>query len=298
MGAAVVAAAVVVAPALASEGRGRMPADLARAASFVESRGGPLELARLHYLLTREAPPAEAVAALLAGQRADGGWADPWAAASTVDATCYRLAQADQLGLGAAEPAVARAVRFLAQRQQPDGHWQEDAALAGVVPPWATPGDERATLYLTANAGLWLAVLEGAQGGAARAAEYLLSSLGDDGRLPSFLHAHWLAAGLLWRLGRRAPAERICGHLQCRLGELAPSNLAWLLTSLTLGGVAASHPLVTAAAARLEATQNADGRWPSEDGPAWDLHSTLEALYALAACGRLGGGTDCATYGV
>ena len=36
----------------------------------------------------------------------------------------------------------------------------------------------------------------------------------------------------------------------------------------------------------LVPAQSPDGRWPSEDGPERDAHSTLEALRALRLCGR------------
>jgi tagatose 1,6-diphosphate aldolase len=37
----------------------------------------------------------------------------------------------------------------------------------------------------------------------------------------------------------------------------------------------------------LEQRQSPDGRWASEDGTEWDVHSTLEALWALRLCGRI-----------
>jgi hypothetical protein len=40
------------------------------------------------------------------------------------------------------------------------------------------------------------------------------------------------------------------------------------------------------AAALLARRQEADGRWPSEDGPARDVHATVEALRALRPGGR------------
>lgn len=101
------------------------------------------------------------------------------------------------MGLEASEPAITRAVEFLAQRQRADGNWEEDAALASLAPPWAKPGDEFVMLYLTAICGFWLAVLVEGKERASRAASYLYPYLDvDDGRLPSFLHTHWLAGGL------------------------------------------------------------------------------------------------------
>lgn len=60
-----------------------------------------------------------------------------------------------------------------------------------------------------------------------------------------------------------------------------PRNLAWLMTSLLIVGVSPDHPLIQVARQYLEDQQQEDGRWASEDGPDWDLHSTLEAVRAL-----------------
>src|SRR5687768_9134290 len=129
--------------------------DAARAIAFVESRADPSERERLRALMAGE-PPSEATAdAVLAGQRADGGYAPFWAPEySGLDATCFRLALAEQLSVKSAVPTapdessaaalqVARALAFIASRQLPDGTWQEDIASlttpTAAVPPWLTP---------------------------------------------------------------------------------------------------------------------------------------------------------------
>jgi hypothetical protein len=47
-----------------------------------------------------------------------------------------------------------------------------------------------------------------------------------------------------------------------------------------------SHPLVADAAARLILLQQNNGQWQSDDGPAFDVHATLKALFALKLCQR------------
>jgi len=141
-------------------------------------------------------------------------------------------------------------------------------------------------LYLTANCGFWLATLGGPGDAALQAANFLQNHLGDNGRLPSSLHTHWLAAGLWYGLNRRGPAEHVLGFLGRRLDDLSAGNLAWLILTLLGAGVPVGHALVASAASRLEREQALDGRWPSEDGPERDVHATLEALRALRLCGR------------
>ncbi|HET7768033.1 MAG TPA: prenyltransferase/squalene oxidase repeat-containing protein [Chloroflexota bacterium] len=281
--------------------------DAARAIAFVAARADPSERERLRALLAGEKPSEATADAVLAGQRADGGYAPFWAPDySGLDATCFRLALAEQLGVTpaatqdadaspAASPAavqVARALAFIAARQQPDGTWQEDVTslpASAAVPPWLTPGDAAAALYLTANCGYWLGALGGADyaGPAMAAADAIERELTEDGRLPSFPHSYWLAAGLLHRADRTLAAARVLDRLRMAiLPDVTASGLAWLVTCLAAAGVPAHHPTVRSAVQRLGPLQQPDGRWRSDDGPARDVHATLEALRALRWFGR------------
>ncbi len=261
--------------------------DFEQAIKFVESKGNEVEQARLSYFLAGESFPNEVIARLFARQQADGGWSPFWVDNySSLDATCFRLAQAEQLGIAESEIAVRRAVNFLAQRQSYDGSWEEDEKITNSAPPWAKPGDLSAKLYLTANCGLWLALLGNPDNRAFKAAAYLQTHLGQDGYLPSFLHTHWLAGGLLYKLDWQI-YSRIFEYLSKRINDLAVSNLSWLITTLYAAGVPISHYLVVEAASLLEQSQQDDGHWESEDGSSQNVHSTLEAMRALWLCGRV-----------
>ena len=262
--------------------------DFEKAVAFVTDRGNEIEQARINYVLVNERPSELIVGKLFAGQRPDGSWSPFWANDySSLDATCFRLAQAEQLGFTKEEPAIIRAIRFLAQRQTPDGSWEEDEQIADLAPPWTVPGTVETRLYLTANCGLWLALLDTADTRALKAAGYLQPHLGQDGRLPGFLHSHWLAAALWHKLSWHESAERVFEYLGSNLDDLATSNLSWLITALHAAGVATNHPLMYKAASLLESRQGEDGRWPSEDGSSHDVHSTLETMRALWLCGRV-----------
>ncbi len=70
---------------------------------------------------------------------------------ASIDATCFRLAELDDLG----EPVLTvgqRALDWLASRQRLDGAGEEDATLEASAPPWADPVTPRPEFYLTVNA--------------------------------------------------------------------------------------------------------------------------------------------------
>lgn len=263
--------------------------DLAQAAAFVRARGTASEQSRLRVMLAGGRPTTEEETVMLAGQRPDGGWAPFWAADySAVDATCFRLAQAEQGGIPSEHDAIRRAALFLRARQQADGSWEEDRSVADAAPPWAAPDDLAARLYLTANSAYWLARLLPQDAAARRGGVALRASLDESGRLPTFLHAHWLAAGAWYRLGEHEPAERVLAALPSRLDETTPaSSLSWLITCLRAVDVPVGHPTIARALSLLEISQRADGGWTSEDGPDADTNTTLDVLRALRLCGRL-----------
>ena len=279
-----------VGQAILTEGQRGMPAiDFDRAAAWVRAHGGAFDRARLDMLLEVGRPlSSDLRQRFLAGRRADGGWAPFWAPDySSLDATCFRLAQCEGLGITFEDADCARAVVFLRARQRADGSWEEDAGVAELAPPWATPGELAPRLYLTANCG-WLvaeasvhSTFVTADEAAQRAGAYLEGQMAPDGSLPSFLQTQWLAAGLWIRLGRDDLARRVLAALTEQLNEEVPAGaLSWMLTTLgrTLGF---EPPVIPRAAALLMARQRADGSWASEDGPERDAYVTVEALRAL-----------------
>ena len=263
------------------------------AAAYIEQRGDPLQRARLRYIYYRQPPTDEALHQFLAGQRPDGGWQSAWAPNySSIDTTCAMLFRAEQLGLGASEPALLRALHFLTRRQQADGAWEEAPNLSSLAPPMALPGSREARLFLTASAGYWLARLAPPDMGslresAGRAAAVLQTYMAGRDRLPSFMPADWLAAGMWQCLGRAEVANRLYPFMESRVPEMSAGQLAWLIVTLRGAGLDANHTLLTAAGTRLAELQADDGRWPSAEGPARDVEDTLDALFALRQVNRL-----------
>jgi hypothetical protein len=265
------------------------------AIGFVVAHGDAVDRARLSWLRTGAVPPPKILEHAEVGPAPEGGWPALWAGdVASVDATCFRLAELDDLGaLG--RPPARRALDWLANRQRPDGTWEEDKSLAGEAPPWAQPGDPEARLYLTANAGFWLTVagldaraagpldqrVGGVYAGVVHSAAVAFAEqLRPDGTWPSFLVAGWLGAALLYRQNMFYESARIQAVLNQRLPEMSPADVAALASTLRRAGVADSEWLPVAARRRLARTQRSDGGWPSDDGEAFDVHTTLAAIRA------------------
>lgn len=281
-----------------------MTADFDRAVAYIREHGDEFDQVRLDNLLEGYgALPDELEQRFFAGQREDGGWAPFWAPDySSLDATCYRLAQAESLAVVDRNQACECALRFLLSRQRPDGSFEEDESVRDLAPPWAKSRELAPRLYLSANCGWWLingpvngwlmrsddATRDACRRIAGRAGAYLERHLAADGSLPSSLHAHWLAAALWIRLNwdqlpdLPEPTRRVLDHLAGQMSNEVPAGaLAWMLTTFGPIGVPIEHPLIQRATAQLASQQREDGSWASEDGPERDAYVTAEALRAL-----------------
>lgn len=258
---------------------------LERATSFVTKHADAAGHARLRFVLYGERPSSDVSGALLTGQRADGGFAPFWAPeVSGVDATCFRLAQLEHSGADFRDRADASAaLGFVRSRQGADGSVTEDAALADSAPPWCAPGDLAATIYLTANAGFWLAYADGWAEPANAAGRFLHNQLQKGDALASFRQANWLAAGLWHLLGWRKPFDYACAYLLRTLSDFDAGDAAWMATTLLAARVPADHAVLSATRGRLAQLQRDDGGWMSADGQDHDVHVTLEAIRALAS---------------
>jgi hypothetical protein len=268
--------------------------DIDAAVGFVVARGDAVDRARLSHLRTGALPPADVYEHVEMGQATSGGWPAQWAGdVASVEATCFRLAELDDLD-GLTRPAAKRALDWLAARQRLDGWWEEDAALAAVAPPWARPGDPEARFYLSANAAFWLAIAasDAADEGVpvterpyevalTRASRSIVDQLGEDGSWPGFLVSGWLAAAVLHRTEYFYESARMFVGLAERVPTMSAADAAWMALALRRAGVSSEDRLLVAARRRLDETQRPDGGWPSDDAPALDVHTTLTALRAL-----------------
>ncbi len=267
-------------------------ADLDAAIGYVVAHGDSVDRARLSFLRSGNTPNVEVLEKAEFGDLPNGGWpALSSSAVPSVDATCFRLSELADLG-ALQRPVARAAVAWLARSQYPEGYWQEDESLAAVAPPWAMPGDPEATVYQTVNAAFWLAVAAPQPQGydqlpefhqqVALAGEAFKSTLNQNGAWPSYLAAGWLGCALLFHLGSYYESAQIQVILAERVEDMSPSDTASLAASLRRVGMNVDDWLLQAARRRLTNTQRHDGAWASDDGPAFDVHTTLTAIRAFS----------------
>lgn len=268
--------------------------DIDAAIGFVVARGDQVDRARLSWLRSELPADPDMIAKVEMGQTASGGWPAFWGGDQpSIDATCFRLAELDDLG--ALDRDAARgAVRWLASQQRRDGTWQEDESLADTAPSWAKPGDPEASLYLTANAGFWLTVAGPPSPSlpsspeatthaevVARATQAFRAALRPDGSWPSFLVAGWLGGAMLYHAGWFYESAQIQLRLTDRIPEMSAADVASLAAAFRRVGLSPLDGVLEAARLRLGQTQRTDGGWASDDGEAFDVHTTLAAIRGL-----------------
>jgi hypothetical protein len=268
--------------------------DLDAAIGYVVAHGDAVDRARLSYLRSRTEPSTDILEKAESGDLPNGGW-PPLASSATpsVDATCFRLSELADLG-ALQRPAALKALGWLARSQRPDGYWEEAESLAAMAPPWAAPGDPEARLYLTVNAGYWLAITApqpryyGEQveyeyaPQVAMAAEAFRGTLSSTGSWPSYLAAGWLGAGLLYHLGWFYESAQVQVILAERIPRMTGGDCALLAATLRRVGMSHDDWVLQAARRRLTELQRHDGGWASDDGPAFDVHATLAVIRAVS----------------
>ena len=269
--------------------------DIGAYVSFVEESGTDLEKARFRRLFLSVAPEPAVVRTLTDLQNADGGFPCRMTTGnpSSVNDTLRALNWLDELGM-LESPEAGRAFRYLLSIQKADGAWDETpAATRYGTPPWATPGELNARLYLTAQSAYWLAV-GGHKADAAfeEALAFLLQHRDDTGRFPGFLHTTWIATSAFAMAGKKYSSVVDQGLQALRARPIAKwvdSQISWALEFLSRAGVPKDEPFVQQGLARLMHSHEVRGRWESEDGEAYTVGATMGALKVLKRYGLLEG---------
>ena len=109
----------------------------------------------------------------------------------------------------------------------------------------------------------------------------LRAGLATDGSWRSYLVTGWLSAAVLYRAGWYHESAQIQVALGERVPGMSAADVAWLAAALRRAGMSQHDWVVKVALEQLSATQRRDGGWPSDDGLAFDVHTTLAAIRAV-----------------
>jgi len=267
--------------------------DIARAVAFIEEKGSDLERARLRRLLHGAPPEPSVILALTALQNADGGFPYDMVPGnlSTINDTLVALWWLEELGL-LESPAAEQAIAYLLAVQKDDGGWDEDPALAQYdLPPWISPGELRARLYLSSYTAYWLAVKGYATHPAfQKALDFLLKHQDERGKFYGYLHTTWIATSVFFLAGEpyvEAARQGLQFLLDRPLADWADSQIAWALSCLGQAGLPKDHPFVAQCLAELQQRQRPEGSWASEDGENFDVGATIGAVKVFKHYGLL-----------
>jgi hypothetical protein len=273
-----------------------MTADLVKAIAYVQDHGSVIERARLAAILQDELPSKTALRELARLQNPDGGFAYWVPQASNLCDTAYVLQWFDDLKVHKG-PVVERACRFILDRQQKDGGWDEVAAVVNHDPPeWMMPGRIETRVWLTGFCAHVLICFGHAEApGTYCPTDFLLEHRDEQGRLAGYPIATWVALPMLHFYPGPDPEtfDRARAVAEADYASQYDSAmLAWMLRCLKDADLPFDHPLVARALDDLERQQRPDGSWPAAEGEQRAVEVTVAALRELKRYGRIGQGSN------
>ena len=267
--------------------------DVEKAIVYVQSQGDTVDRARLAAVLWDEPPPEAVLQELASLQKSDGGFAYWIPAVSNVCDTAFILQWFDDLKEYRG-PIVDSACRFLLDREQEDGGWDEVEAVRMLNPPeWMIPGRIETRVWLTAYCAHVLIRFGHAETpGTYCPTDFLLAHRDKSGKLAGYLRATWIALPMLaFYPGRDSePFQQALTVVEANYSpDWEGSYLAWLLRCLQDAGLPVDHALVSRCLADLERKQRPDGSWRPEQGEGEEhaVNATVAALRALKDYGRI-----------
>ena len=264
--------------------------DARAATAYVEERGNAIERARLAAVLRDEPPSEAALRALAALQRPDGGFTYWMPQVSNLCDTAYVLQWFDDLKVPKG-PVVERACRFILDRQQTDGGWDEEETIREHNPPeWMTPGRIETRVWLTGFCAHVLIRFGYAEApGSTCPTDFLLEHMDEQGRLAGYPMATWIALPMLHFYPGPDPKtfDRALAVAEADYASQYDSAmLAWMLRCLKDVDLPFDHPLVAHTLDDLEGQQRPDGSWPATEGEHREVEVTVAALRELSRYGR------------
>ncbi len=262
------------------------------AIEFVKKNGNQEQKERLDCILTGRRVNQERLVSFLEIQNSDGGFPygfEKGRPSSVMDTLLALVRLEDYNSLD--HNSVSRITHFLFSIQNSDGSWEEPAAIEQFNPPsWMKPGDLKARVLTTAYASFWLAKLNYIDRDELHdAMDFLMRFIHPDGHFYGFLHTNWIGASFFaMMLGKDHWAVKgALSYLKdVPSDSWAPSQLGWLLWSLTSAGFDLKDPDINYFLSILDRKQWEDGSFGPES-KGMEVETTIKIVKALKLLGLI-----------
>ncbi len=266
--------------------------DLRLAIEFVRKNGNEEQKERLECILTGKKARDETLNSFLRVQNPDGGFpygfepGRPSSIMSTLLAF-VRLEEYNSLD----HQSVDRAVRFLFSIQNSDGSWEEPAEIEKFNPPgWIKFGELKAKVLTTAYTSFWLAKLNYTERDELHdALDFLMRFVHPDGHFFGFVPTNWIGASFFaMMLGKDHWAVKgaIAYLMELPVDSWTPSQLGWLLWSLSNAGFSLKDSEIRYFLSILQRKQWNDGSFEPED-EGMEIDTTIEVIKVLKLLGAM-----------
>ena len=267
-----------------------MTFNLQKACDFVHNNGDDIEKERLDAILKRKKPSETIIHHIVHLQNPDGGF--PYkqlrGELSTLNNTEGMLVWLDDLVCLRSDMGNG-AFHFLLAMQKEDGSWDENPEITKYdPPPWMVHGDRRSIIYHTAYCSFWLGV-----GGWRESVHFkkgyrfLKDCQNEVGKIEGFLHSSWIGTSVFaiyegWGSER---VEKEVGFLE-NVEEWEASQISWMLWCFAFADMPKDHSFATTMLRELGKRQRDDGSFASEDGDAFAVNATIEAIKVMRLYGK------------
>ncbi len=259
--------------------------EVQKAMDFIKDNGNQLELARLNNLFGEKFDSNMVLKGFSELQNPDGGFpfGDRPGWPSCLSNTAQAVHVLQELKLDDSDIAQAAMNYFL--EMQHKGFWPENEKIAPLGPPfWDMPGDDKTTLWLTADI-TDLLLRSGYPGEKlSQAADFIRDRQAPDGKFMGYVHTTWMALSVFGKKGlddEIVYSEALAYLEKVELDDWDAASIAWCLDCMKVGCVVENSPLWNKLTIKLAELQDENGSWPSEDGEHLKTRNVNSVLAAL-----------------
>lgn len=257
------------------------------AIEFVNKNGSEEDILCLNCILEGKKADPPYISELIDLQNKDGGFPYNFEKGNTstlMDSTAVLVIMEEFNYLD--HEIVEKIVKFLLNKQEEDGSWNESEDIVMYNPPiWMDPRNLHVKILSTAYVGYWLAKLGyDKDDRVKRACEFLTNYRHENGSFEGFLHSTWIAASLFAKVyGKEHEVVRNAIRYLISIPKhlWTPPQLSWLLWSFGSVGFTKEEKNMGYFVDLLLNIQREDGSFVTEREEPYSVRATIEAIKAL-----------------